>query len=136
MNIFGIRAGFISNFREMLEREGVWEETLFLPVTVWPNNELRKEKLFVPKYPDSGFVRPTKLTLSKHLPVKLDISSSVMHVASNAPKTAGGTKTQPQPIGNRLSPAAFHHLDWNDLHRRLQEIPRPSWTLEPDLLNQ
>ena len=121
MNIFGIRASFISNFREMLEREGVWEETLFLPVTVWPNNELRKEKLFVPKYPDSGFVRPTKLTLSKHLPVKLDISSSVMHVASNAPKTADSTKNQQQPIGNRLSPAAFHHLDWNDLYRRLQE---------------
>ena len=121
MNIFGIRAGFISDFREMLEREGVWEETIFLPVTVWPNNELRKEKLLVPKYPDSGFVRPTKLTLSKHLPVKLDISSSVMHVASNAPKTAGDTKKQPQSIGSRLSPAAFHHLNWNDLHRRLQE---------------
>ena len=119
MNIFGIRAGFISDFREMLEREGVWEETLFLPVTVWPNNELRKEKLFVPKYPDSGFVRPTKLTLSKHLPVKLDISSSVMHVASNAPNTSGGTKTQSQ--GVRLPTVAFHHLDWNDLHRRLQE---------------
>ena len=121
MNIFGIRAGFISNFREMLEREGVWEETLFLPVTTWSNDKLRKAKLFVPKYPDTGFVRPTKLTLSKHLPVKLDISSSVMHVASNAPKTAGGTKNQPQPAGNRLSPAAQDHLDWNDLHRRLQE---------------
>ena len=118
MNIFGIRAGFISNFREMLEREGVWEETLFLPVTTWSNDKLRKAKLLVPKYPDSGFVRPTKLIPDGRLPIKLDISSSVMHVASNAPNTSNGTKPKSPPTVPKLPTAA---LDWNDLHRRIQE---------------
>ena len=121
MNIFGIRASFISDFREMLEREGVWEETLFLPVTTWSNDKLRKAKLFVPKYPDTGFVRPTKLIPdSRLLPVKLDISSSVMHVASNTPNTGTNSSTKPKspPIVSKLPTAA---LNWNDLHRRLQE---------------
>ena len=54
MNIFGVRANFIARFREMLEREGVWEETIHLPTSP-PMPEGLNAELQMPKHSGKEF---------------------------------------------------------------------------------
>ena len=120
MNIFGIRADFISNFRAMLEREGAWEETLRLPVSPPPDKALGSG-LMVPEYPAAGFTAPVTLVPDGKIRVQLDLSSSALRTRSRDAKTEKSAAAPPRSEASALSAAALNRVDWNAMHRDLQE---------------
>lgn len=120
MNIFGIKADFISHFKDMLEREGVWNEVLHLPISE-PLDKALQGGLVVPDYPPEGFTEPMMLAADEQTRVTLDISSSALHTgstdASNDDKAAGVVHSEPRMLPSK----ALAMVDWNTLYRQLQD---------------
>ncbi|MGI9229121.1 MAG: DEAD/DEAH box helicase family protein [Gammaproteobacteria bacterium] len=136
MNIFGIRANFIGNFRKMLEAEGVWEDELLLPISP-PLPEAMESNLLVPEYPAAGFEEPVALIADERLRVELDISSAALRVASRGDDTDQDQATPPhaKAEGSPLSEAALQWIDWDDLIRKLREyrVRANMWNLTVSL---
>ena len=114
MNIFGVEANFISKFRQMLEKEGVWKETLRLKISE-PLEKALRAKLRVPEYPSEGFAKAVMLAADDNIRAELDLSSSAMRIrgGQDAPQTAQA-KTE-----TGLSEEAIASVNWDDLRREL-----------------
>ena len=87
LNIFAVRANYMSQFREYLEKEGVeTEEAVELPLFVWSNKEFLRKGLVVPRIPEeSRFAAHESLVLEAdpHLPtVVVDMSLKVETIKS------------------------------------------------------
>ncbi len=119
MNIFGVRANFISQFRKMLEQEGVWEETIHLPVSP-PLQKGLSAGLQIPEYPEKEFTKPVLLDTAKNIRVVIDLSSSVLRIAS-AEGDTGNVGFVRAPAAKALSDNALAIVDRDELHRQLQE---------------
>ena len=130
MNIFGVKADFVKKIREMLEREGVWKETLHLPMSEL-HPDAPTEKLLAPKYPAEGFAEAVPLDEDAQIAVELDLSSTVIRVATGANAAAGrgGAANGPEPI--LFPPAAVAAVDFDRLRRRLLQYRARSekWNL-------
>lgn len=65
LNIFALRANYMAQFRDYLEREGVEVEPVVeLPLFVWANNQHLKKNLVVPRTPaNRNFAAETTLLL-------------------------------------------------------------------------
>ena len=118
MNIFGVRANFIARFREMLEREGVWEETIHLPTSP-PMPEGLNAELQMPKHSGKEFTRPVALDATGNIRAIVNLSSSVLQIASAGDDANSADALAPEGAG--LSKAALAAVDWDELHRQLQE---------------
>ncbi len=103
--IFGLRANYMQTFREMLETEGVTEETVRLPVT-W--NFARKTDLKFIRLQDGlqyerSDGRPALPHPGKSVPaVTLDLYSSLQTVASTDHKTGGETSRKPVKLDGHV----------------------------------
>ncbi len=93
LNIFGIRANFMSKFRDYLNQEGQTQESITIPVRVLPRKidnklisddesaaELNSKKLFIPEMPsDDSFDKTVMLEKDDTLgEIQIDLSSSVL----------------------------------------------------------
>jgi len=88
LNIFAVRANYMAQFRDYLEREGVeTEEAIDLPLFVWANEQFLKRGLVVPR-PQEGrsFAAETSLLLEpdEDVPVRVDMSLKVQAMESSA----------------------------------------------------
>lgn len=91
LNIFAVRANYMTQFREYLEREGVETEPVIeLPLFTWLNEKAIQEKqLLVPRVPeDKGFHERVVLVLGEgegeHIGVRVDLSVKVQAMESMA----------------------------------------------------
>jgi hypothetical protein len=88
LNIFAVRANYMGQFREYLEREGVeTEEAIELPLFVWANQEFLGRGLVVPRLPDDcRFASEATLVLAPdpHIQVHVDMSLTVEAIGSSA----------------------------------------------------
>ena len=120
MNIFGIRANFVERFREYLEREGVMDEVIHLPLS-HPLQVVADKKLIVPEYPDrEEFLDAVLLAPDENICAVLDMSSSALRIAS-ARNEANNAADAPEPVKAQLPSNALAMVDWDKLHRQLQE---------------
>ena len=70
LNIFSVRANFISQFRDYLKREGV-SEKIAIPLPIKANKVFLKKKLLLPLFPDSvGFTAPVEWRRMTELPLR------------------------------------------------------------------
>jgi hypothetical protein len=88
LNIFAVRANYMGQFRDYLEREGVeTEEAIELPLFVWANQEFLRQGLVVPRLPDDNhFVTEATLALAPDpkIQVHVDMSLKVEAIQSSA----------------------------------------------------
>ena len=121
MNIFGVRANFISEFQKILEREGIWEETFFLPVSN-ARPEVPAEKLMIPQYDgEEEFTDPVLVAPEKGVSVVVDLSSSVLRVASVNGATGGEAVARNTGEGE-IPGEALAVVNWDKLHNQMQEF--------------
>ncbi len=79
LNIFALRANYMAQFRDYLEREGVETEPVIeLPLFVWANEQVLRPGLVVPR-PEEGrdFAAETMLLLAPDENIRLGVDLSV-----------------------------------------------------------
>jgi len=114
LNIFAVRANYMAQFRDYLEREGVeTEPRIELPLFAWANQELLKKGLVVPRTPEGrDFATETSLLLEAdpHIPVRVDMSVRVDAMES----TALGVHTARVRAGyaQEIPPESLAWVDW------------------------
>ncbi len=88
LNIFAVRANYMGQFREYLEKEGVETEgAVELPLFVWANKEFLRQGLVVPRVPeDCDFAAEAAIVLAPDpaLQVRVDMSLKVQAMESSA----------------------------------------------------
>lgn len=123
LNIFAVRANYMSQFREYLEKEGVeTEETVELPLFVWANQAFLRQGLVVPRVPeDRNFMAEAVLVLefNANVQVRVDMSLKVEEIASGAAglTTVAGRAGREQPIPDE----SLHLVDWERAYLDLLE---------------
>ena len=135
MNIFGVQADFISNFRRMLETEGALKETISLPIK--PANQTDLKGLKVPNYPSSGFDEPLILVPDTDICVVLDLSSSVDRFSSKNADLDRVDDQQQLGSPTKLSDDLLKRFDLSSLYRQLLEyrVITKKWNLVIPLEN-
>ncbi|HQC14827.1 DEAD/DEAH box helicase family protein [Mesotoga prima] len=85
LNIFSVKANYVAQFREYLEREGVETEPLIeLPLFTWINEPALKKSLVIPRAPNGqSFASDERFDLKadKNIVVRLDMSIKLQAMA-------------------------------------------------------
>ena len=114
LNIFAVRANYMAQFREYLEKEGVETEgSVELPLAIRPNRDFLGKGLLVPRIPDDrNFAQEAHILLEPDpaARVRLDISLKVQALES----TAEGTVTAVDLRAGRERPIPAESLDLVD----------------------
>ncbi|MCG6533625.1 MAG: DEAD/DEAH box helicase family protein [Syntrophales bacterium LBB04] len=114
LNIFAVRANYMAQFRDYLEREGVeTEETIDLPLFVWANEQFLKRGLVVPR-PEEGrdFAKETDLMLEADPGVRVVVDMSVK-VQSMESSTVGIQTAEVRAgAGQTIPPESLALVDW------------------------
>jgi len=86
LNIFAVRANYMAQFRDYLEREGVETEPVIeLPLFTWINEPALKKNLVLPRTPEGrNFVAEQRLLLAydKEIKVRVDMTVKVQMMVS------------------------------------------------------
>lgn len=123
LNIFAVRANYMSQFREYLEKEGVeTEEAVELPLFVWANKEFLRKGLLIPRLPDDRhFAAAETMVLEpdRAVQVHVDMSLKVETMESGAAgiTTGEGRAGRERPI----SEASLELVDWERAYLDLLE---------------
>lgn len=124
LNIFAIRANYMTQFREYLEREGVeplGDVPLQLPIK--RNNDFLKKGLIAPRLPEeSRFAARERILLDADLAAKvvLDFAVKVEHIGSS-----GGVFRTSSYVGGSerwASPEQLAWLNWEELYLAMLEF--------------
>ena len=123
LNIFAVRANYMSQFREYLEKEGVdTEGNVALPLAIKPNEDFLGKGLVVPRVPENrSFVDEADILLKPDptVRVRVDMSLKVQMLESSAQGvTAPAVRTgreQPIPI------ESLELVDWDQAYLDLLE---------------
>jgi len=93
LNIFAVRANYMAQFRDYLEREGVeTEPAIELPLFTWINKPALSKKLVVPRAPEGkAFAKDSQLILEPDEQIKVHVDLSVKVYAMES--TATGLHT-------------------------------------------
>ena len=121
LNIFAVRANYMAQFRDYLEREGAPVNGMVeLDLQIRPNQELLGKGLITPRLPEgSSFVEEERLVLDVDPAVtaRVDLSLKVRQVVSSAEgisETAGAA-----PEGRCIPEESLSLIDWNDVYLKL-----------------
>ena len=124
LNIFAIRANYMAQFRDYLEREGVEPVgDLELKLPIKRNDDFLKKGLIAPRLPkESRFATNERILLERDAAAKvvLDVSVKVESIGS-----AGGTFQTSSYVGGRekwLPTEQFGFLDWERLYLEMLEF--------------
>lgn len=121
LNIFSVRANYMTNFRAYLEREGVDPDGHFeLTVPIRPDTEFLHKRLLMPRL--SGIKRfqeqqTLALGLDRSASVVLDITPRMQAVASTAEGVTASSVGRGQDLS--ISPTLTGLLDWDDIARQV-----------------
>ena len=114
LNIFAMRANYMAQFRDYLEREGVeTEETIDLPLFVWANEQFLKRGLVVPR-PEEGrdFAKETDLLLEADPGVRVVVDMSVKVQAMESSTVGIQTAEVRAGVGQTIPPESLALVDW------------------------
>ncbi len=130
LNIFAVRANYMAQFRDYLEREGVETEPVIeLPLFAWVNRPALERDLMVPRVPvDRPFAKRAHLILEadESIHVRVDLSVKVQTLES----TAWGLHTATVQSGmERQIPAeSLALVDWGQVYLDLLDYKvRKGW---------
>jgi hypothetical protein len=104
LNIFAVRANYMAQFRDYLEREGVeTEPAIELPLFTWINKQALSKKLVVPRLPEGkAFTKNAQLILEpdEEIQVRVDLSMKVhaMESAATSLQIAQAQTGEPRTI--------------------------------------
>lgn len=123
LNIFAVRANYMNQFREYLEREGVeTEEVIELPLFAYANQNFLRQGLVVPRLPeDHNFAVEISLVLTPDpaLRVRVDMSLKVQAMQSGA---GGLTMVEGQAgFEQPIPPESLDLVDWERAYLDLLE---------------
>ena len=123
LNIFAVRANYMAQFRDYLEREGVPVHGMIeLDLPIQPNRELLGQGLVIPRLPEHlSFAEEVSLLLDVDpaITARVDISLKIRQVASIM---GGIQETAPKtPDGRRIPDESLALVDWSDVYIRLLE---------------
>jgi hypothetical protein len=124
LNIFAIRANYMAQFREYLEREGVETEgDVELPLAIKPNKEFLGKGLIIPRIPsDCNFTEECDIILEPDFAasVTVDMSMKVQAMRSDA----GGITTVALRAGKEqvIPRETLEVLDWEAIYLEILEF--------------
>jgi len=118
LNIFAVRANYMAQFRDYLEREGV--ETALeaeLPLFIWANDQFLKRGLVVPRTQEGrDFAAETNLLLEPdgaiHVRVDMSLKLQAMESSTMGVKTADARAGHQQTI----PPTSLDWVDWEQVY--------------------
>ncbi len=122
LNIFAVRANYMAQFRDYLEREGVETEPIIeLPLFTWINEPAIQKELVVPRVPeDRSFDEQALLILErdekedKAIHVRLDLSVKVQAMESTA--LGLHTATVQAGVERRIPEESLALVDWEQVY--------------------
>ncbi len=123
LNIFAVRADYMSTFRNHLEREGVeTEELVELPLFVQANKQFLKKGLLVPRLPENSTfdsIKTLVLAPDKAVQARVDMSMKVQTVQSirDGVAAAVGQSGHEQTIPDE----SLKLVDWEKVYLNLLE---------------
>ncbi|RLC77319.1 MAG: restriction endonuclease subunit R [Chloroflexi bacterium] len=138
LNIFAVRANYMAQFRDYLEREGVETEPVIeLPLFVWSNKQFLKKGLVAPRAPEGrDFAAETDLLLEPDPEIRVQVDMSVrVHTMES---TALGLHTAQVRAGHaqKLPPESLAWVDWEQAYLDLLAYKeRKGWSnlvIRPD----
>ena len=118
LNIFAVRANYMAQFRDYLEREGVeTEETIDLPLFAWANEQFLKRGLVVPR-PEKGrdFVKETDLMLEPDPAVRVHVDMAVKAQSMESSMQGLHTAAVSAGAGTTIPPESRALIDWTQVY--------------------
>ena len=134
LNIFAVRANYMAQFREYLEREGVdTEPVIELPLFTWINEPAIQQQLVVPRVPEDRSFREQALLIlgedgeeDEDIRVRVDLSVKVQAMES----TALGLRTATVQAGaeRHIPDESLALVDWEQVYLDLLDYKaRKGW---------
>ena len=123
LNVFAVRANYMSRFREYLEKEGVETEgKVELPLAIQPNEDFLGRGLVVPRVPEGrSFAAESDILLEPDpsARVRVDMSLKVQALESSD----GGVMAASVGAGRdvHIKPQNFDLVDWQKVYLELLE---------------
>jgi len=119
LNIFAVRANYMAQFRDYLEREGVEvEPPIELPLFVWANEQFLQRGLVVPRPPEGrDFAAEATLVLTPDpdLSVQVDVSVHVQ-VLENIGAGLQAAAVQLARTARPIPPESLAFIDWQQAY--------------------
>ena len=123
LNIFGIRANYMRQFRDYLRREGIPTETLIeLPLFIKPNRDFLDKGLVIPRLKDGlDFNADATVSLEPddNVRVSFDASTRVRTMDGDTDEGVAGSGAQ-----RRIPRESLDMLDWSRMHLSLLDHKR------------
>jgi len=118
LNIFAVRANYMAQFRNYLEREGVEiEPVIELPLFTWINQSAIQKDLVIPRTPEGrDFVTEKRLAIEvdENIRVRVDMSVKVQAMSSTA---LGVHDVQVQAgLERQIPPESLALVDWEGVY--------------------
>jgi hypothetical protein len=121
LNIFAVRADYMSLFRDYLEREGVDTGGMIeLELPLWNQKKYLNDGLYVPQWPKESTFQDEEicaLDVDEKAAVRHDISARVETIVGSGGRihdggAAGG-------VSRTIAPETLKLLDWDSIHKEL-----------------
>ena len=123
LNVFAIRANYMSQFREYLEKEGVETEAdVELPLAIEPNGDFLRKGLVVPRMPEGrSFVEEADILLEpdERVRVRVDMSLKVQTLESGDEGVASAAAHTGRDVS--IPDAGLDLVDWQRIYLELLE---------------
>ncbi len=118
LNIFAVRANYMAQFRDYLEREGVEvEPAIELPLFVWANEQFLQRGLVVPRPPDGrDFAHETTLLLEPDSSVSVQVDLSVRVQAMESTRLGLHTTDVRAGQARPIPPESLAWVDWQQAY--------------------
>lgn len=124
LNIFAVRANYMAQFREYLEREGIETEGhVELPLAIKPNEEFLGKGLFVPSLPeDKDFVTEYNVFVVPDTAAKVDLDLSLK--VQSMRSLSGQLATTAMKAGQEqiIPSESLDLIDWEAVYIKLLEF--------------
>ena len=142
LNIFAVRANYMAQFRNYLEREGVETEAYReLPLFIRPNDSLLQKGLVVPRVPDErdfAIEEDIRLELDQNVTVRVDLSLKVQALESEPTGLSGvaAHSGAEQSIPSKSLPLIDWEQAYLDLLEYKEQKGRDNLIVQPDVPQQ
>jgi len=123
LNIFAVRANYMAQFREYLEREGVETEGhVELPLAIKPNRDFLKKGLIVPRVPEGrSFADEYDIILQPDKAAKVSVDMSLKVESMRSEGSAVATVAMKAGQEQTIPAESLNMLDWEQIYLELLE---------------
>jgi len=118
LNIFAVRANYMAQFRNYLEREGVeTEEAIELPLSVQVNQEFLQRDLVVPRSQEGrDFAEEKNLVLEPDLEIQVQVDMSLRVQAMESSTPGLHTANVRDGSVRTIPPESLDWVDWGQVY--------------------